>query len=81
MGEENKRPALKGLAELVSLGVYLVATIFIGFGLGFYLDKYFSTRPWLTIIFLIFGIAAGFKHLFQTVKKYGDGDDQDKKSG
>jgi ATP synthase protein I len=53
-----------------------VAT-FIGLFIGLYMDKLFDTSPWLMIIFLIFGIAAGFKNLFVQAKKYGLMDDDD----
>lgn len=50
------------------IGITLVACIFIGLGLGIYLDqKVFDggTAPWFTFIGLAFGIAAGFKSLFE----------------
>lgn len=62
---------LRGLGTLASLGITLVAATFIGLVIGIYLDKYFHTAPWLTIIFLLFGIAAGFKNMYSLAKKYG----------
>ena len=50
------------------IGITLVACIFIGLGLGIYLDqKVFDgrTAPWFTFIGLAFGIVAGFKSLFE----------------
>jgi F0F1-type ATP synthase assembly protein I len=49
-----------------------VAAIFIGMGGGIYLDqKVFDDRttPWFTFIGLAFGIAAGFKSLFDILKQ------------
>lgn len=49
------------------IGITLVASIFIGLGGGILLDqKVFDgrTAPWFTFIGLAFGIAAGFKNLF-----------------
>jgi len=49
------------------IGITIVAAIFIGLGGGIYLDqKVFDgrTAPWFTFIGLAFGIAAGFKNLF-----------------
>lgn len=60
-----------------SIGINLVAATFIGLGIGLYLDKLFSTAPWLMIIFLILGIAAGFKNLFAQAKKFGLLDDEE----
>ena len=52
---------------LSTLGLTLVFATMIGLAIGIYLDKKFNTSPWLTIIFLLIGIAAGFKGLIQTV--------------
>ena len=79
MPEENKNQGsggglFKNLAMLSSMGIALVAATFIGLLIGYYLDKYFGTSPWLTIIFLIFGIIAGFKNMYDIIKKYGGSD-------
>jgi ATP synthase protein I len=54
------------------MGIMMVASTFIGLLIGYYLDKYFNTSPWLTILFLLFGIAAGFRNIYDIAKKYGD---------
>ena len=49
------------------IGITFVASIFIGLGGGILLDqKVFDgrTAPWFTFLGLAFGIAAGFKSLF-----------------
>lgn len=72
MPENNRdRGFFKGLAMLASMGIAMVVSTFIGLIMGIYLDKYFGTKPWLTIIFLIFGIAAGFKNIYGLTRKYG----------
>lgn len=38
-------------------------SVLIGWGIGRWLDKKFHTDPWLMIVFLLFGVAAGFKTL------------------
>ncbi len=53
------------------IGFTFAAAIFIGLGGGIYLDeKVFDgrTSPWLTFIGLAFGIAAGFKSLFDILR-------------
>jgi len=42
-----------------SLGAALVIATAIGFAGGYYLDQWLGTRPWLTIIGLVIGMAAG----------------------
>ncbi|MEW6680765.1 MAG: AtpZ/AtpI family protein [bacterium] len=42
------------------IGWVMVASCFIGLGIGYYLDKFLKTSPVFTIIFLLLGIIAGF---------------------
>ncbi|HLE08872.1 MAG TPA: AtpZ/AtpI family protein [Thermodesulfobacteriota bacterium] len=60
----------KGLLFLTSIGITLAASIIVGLVIGVYLDRLFSTKPLLTVIFIFFGAAAGFKNIYDTVKKY-----------
>ena len=47
----------------------MALSIFIGLAIGVYLDRKFDTSPWLTLIFIGLGIAAGFKNLGLAIKK------------
>lgn len=69
--DNNNRGFFKGLAMLASMGIAMVVSTFIGLLIGIYLDKFFDTKPWFTIIFLFFGIAAGFRNIYEMTKKYG----------
>ena len=51
------------------MGIEMVVSTFIGLAIGLYLDGLFDTKPWLTIFFLVVGIAAGFKNIFLEIKK------------
>lgn len=42
----------------------MVAATFIGLAMGYYLDKWLGTGPWLTLIFLLLGIVSGFRNIF-----------------
>jgi ATP synthase protein I len=41
----------------------------VGLAVGYYLDKWLGTEPWLLLTFLLLGIAAGFRNMFQEVQK------------
>ena len=69
METETKR-LLKQAAAVTSIGIAMVLAIFIGLAVGIFLDSKFSTKPVFTIIFLLFGIAAGYRNLFVMVKRY-----------
>ena len=51
------------------MGLHLVSGTFVGLLMGYFLDKWLHTKPWLTIIFLLFGIIAGFRNMYQEIKK------------
>ena len=42
----------------------MVAATFIGLAMGYYLDKWLGTSPWMTLIFLGFGIVSGFRNIY-----------------
>jgi len=61
---EDKRQLIKSLGFLSSVGISMVAATFIGLAMGYYLDKWLGTSPWLTLIFLGFGIVSGFRNIY-----------------
>lgn len=68
----NHKEWMKLMSVFGTIGFHMCASIFIGLGIGYYLDhKVFNdkTSPWLTLIFLAFGIFAGFKNLYQVSKR------------
>ncbi len=58
-----------------ALGIEMGVALAIGMLIGWYLDHLFGTRPWLVIIFSLFGIAAGFRNIIQLARKDWDEDD------
>jgi ATP synthase protein I len=47
------------------VGIQFPVAIAIGYFFGRWLDGLLNTKPWLTITFALFGIAAGFVNLFR----------------
>jgi ATP synthase protein I len=68
MKRETRR-AYKELAYFSSLGISVALAIFIGLGIGVWLDRKLDTSPWLTLIFLAFGIIAGFRNIALVIKR------------
>ena len=67
--KEPEKPLFKQLLEASTVGIQLVLSTFVGFAIGYYLDKLFKTSPWLTVIFLLLGIFAGFYDLVKVARK------------
>jgi ATP synthase protein I len=68
MKRETRR-YYKELAYFSSIGLSIALAVFIGLFVGIYLDRRFETSPWLTLIFLAIGIAAGFRNIGIAIKK------------
>ncbi len=51
------------------VGVQFALAIFIGLGIGYWLDKKLKTFPWLTILWFLIGLAAGFKNVYREIRK------------
>lgn len=68
MKKETRR-SLRELAYYSSLGLSVSLAIFIGLAIGVYIDRRFDTSPWFTLIFIILGIAAGFRNIALAIKK------------
>jgi ATP synthase protein I len=67
--KKETRTWIRDLAFYSSLGFSVSLSIFIGLGIGVYLDRRFDTSPWLTLVFLGFGIAAGYRNIGLAIKK------------
>jgi len=68
---DDEPSALRQLARLSTIGISLVAATAIGLLIGYGLDRLLGTAPWLTMVFALFGIAAGFLNLFRDVGLIG----------
>ena len=63
----EKRGSFMGSA--FKLGTELVASVAVGTIIGFILDSWFDTKPWLIIIFFFLGAAAGMLNVIRTAKR------------
>ena len=70
MKDGPRRPDLRRLAELSSLGLMLPSSIAIGLFFGYFLDRRLGTAPWLLLVFTVLGIASGLLSLFRALRKY-----------
>ena len=71
----NKQPSktnYRKIAAISSLGLMLPSSIIVGLFLGYYLDKFFGTHPWLLLVFFILGAVAGFYSLLRGLSKFKD---------
>ncbi len=80
--DEKDRRLLRLVGYLSTVGIAMVAATMIGLFIGRWLDGYFGTSPWLTAVFLLLGIVAGFQNLYQSARRAQQTmNDEDKKQG
>ena len=71
----NKNLFTKNKKNTSSLGIALklstemVAAVLVGSIIGFILDNWFDSKPWLTIIFFFVGAAAGILNVVRSAKQ------------
>ena len=64
---DEKKGSFMGNA--FKLGTELVAAVAVGTIIGFILDSWFGTKPWLIIIFFFLGAAAGMLNVIRAANK------------
>ena len=69
MAPSGDQGTWKALGELSSIGFALVIATVIGLVGGYYADRLLGTSPWLLLVGLVLGIAAGFVNLFRSVTR------------
>ena len=63
----EKRGSFMGNA--FKLGTELVAAVTVGTIIGFILDSWFDTKPWLIVIFFFLGAAAGMLNVIRAANR------------
>ena len=67
LSNNEKRSSFMGNA--FKLGTELVAAVGVGTIIGFILDSWFGTKPWLIIVFFFLGAAAGILNVIRAANR------------
>ena len=65
----NKDDEKSTFGKAFQLSTELVSAVLVATIIGFILDNWFDTKPWLIIIFFFIGVAAGIINVFRSAKK------------
>ena len=65
--DDKKDTSSFGIA--LKLSTEMVAAVFVGSIIGFILDNWFDSKPWLTIIFFFIGSSAGILNVVRSAKR------------
>ena len=71
---KNKNPSEKdkeksSFGKAFQLSTELVSAVLVATIIGFILDSWFDTKPWLIIIFFFLGAAAGMLNVIRTASQ------------
>lgn len=67
--ETSEKGNALGLAFRVA--VEIVSAVAIGVGIGWLLDGWLGTKPWLMLVFIVFGFAAGILNVYRMASGFG----------
>ena len=66
VSKESSQSSKLGIAFKIS--TEMVAAVAVGTIIGFILDNWFGTKPWLILIFFFVGVVAGILNVFRSAK-------------
>ena len=66
---KKKEDAKSNLGIAFKMSTELVSAVVVGTIIGFILDNWFRTKPWLILIFFFVGVIAGIMNVVKSAKK------------
>ena len=67
--QSNKDNEKSSFGKAFQLSTELVSAVLVATIIGFILDNWFDTKPWLIIIFFFIGVATGIINVVRSAKK------------
>ena len=65
----NKKNNPSNIGTAFKLSTELVSAVAVGTIIGFILDKWFGTKPWLILTFFFVGVIAGVLNVVRSAKR------------
>ena len=66
--KSTKQSSSSKLGIAFKMSTEMVAAVVVGTIIGFILDNWFGTKPWLILIFFFVGVVAGILNVFRSAK-------------
>jgi ATP synthase protein I len=67
--EGNLEKDMSGMSRGLRLGSEFVAAVLVGAGIGFLLDQWLGTTPWLSLVMMMFGFVAGVLNVVRAAEQ------------
>jgi F0F1-type ATP synthase assembly protein I len=68
IGPEGRKQ-LRQLGRLSAIGIEIALSVVVGLIGGRWLDNKLNTEPFLTVLGMVLGVAAGFRSLYRTTRQ------------
>ena len=65
----NRRDTMRLISEYSAGTLEMGVSVAIGVAIGYALDRWLGTSPWLTLFWLLCGVFAGFRSLYRVAKR------------
>jgi len=69
--KQDRRAFFRELGRYSALGLELAISVVLGLAIGYYLDKWLGTGPWMTVVWIGIGFAAGVRSLYRAALRSG----------
>ncbi len=69
--KDADKPPQSALGLAFRVSVELVSALAVGLAIGWVLDEWLGTRPWVMLVFLILGGAAGILNVYRMASGFG----------
>ena len=66
--KDSKQSSSSNIGVAFKLSTEMVAAVVVGTIIGFILDNWFGTKPWLILIFFFVGVIAGILNVVKSAK-------------
>ena len=66
--KDSKQSSSSNIGVAFKLSTEMVAAVVVGTIIGFILDNWFGTKPWLILIFFFVGVIAGILNVIRSAK-------------
>ena len=64
----KNKDSISGMGAAFKMSTELVSAVVVGTIIGFILDNWFGTKPWLILIFFFVGVVAGITNVIKSAK-------------
>tara|TARA_B100000427_G_scaffold40433_1_gene29165 strand:- start:575 stop:934 length:360 start_codon:yes stop_codon:yes gene_type:complete len=68
---DGSKPPKSALGLAFRVGIELVSAVAVGLGIGWLLDRWLDTKPWLMLVFIILGGCAGILNVYRMARGFG----------